>query len=118
MGKRKIDKDRLRKMIDAGSTYGQIAAAFDCTEVAVSKFVTYHGMARPNRPRNPRATSLPPDEPAQAAIDVPPHLAGLAATGGRYADLAKWAAERGMTATRSLQEWHRLGLPIRKGASA
>jgi hypothetical protein len=58
------------------------------------------------------------EKPAKTApTNQPPRVADLIATGGRYADLRAWAARWGVTEVKARQEWHKLRLPVGKGAS-
>lgn len=61
----------------------------------------------PPKPAPARDTRLTPEDAARAS---------LAATGGRYQDLCAWADAHGLTFTQAQQRWHRLGLPLDKGA--
>lgn len=59
-------------------------------------------------PRKPKATP----EDAQSVEDR--RTADLIATGGRYADLAEFAARWSITSTKARAEWHRLRLPLQR----
>ena len=56
-------------------------------------------------------------EPLPDLTGYPPRMATLIATGGRYADLAAWARDWGVTEVKARQEWHALRLPVRKGVA-
>ena len=56
--------------------------------------------------------------PAPELAPVDPDVAGLLATGGRYAALADGGQSRGLTAKQALQRWHQMRVPVRRGSDA
>lgn len=114
-----IDVDAVRKMVTEGYSLSSIAEAFGVSDKGISGICRDHGIEPQqylaNRPRLERQFAETP-APKPAPIH-PPRLAALIATGGRYADLAAWAREWGVTERKALQEWLALRLPVRKGGA-
>lgn len=119
-----IDPERLRQMVADNLSSRQIAEAFGCKALTIIRACRVNAIPLPvQRDRfgqirvpvfpvaKPPATPQPP-----APTDMAPRTASLIATGGRYGDLAAWAAEWGVSATQARLEWHRLRLPVAKGA--
>jgi hypothetical protein len=114
----KIDADRLRMLARSGASVTQIMAVFRVSKVAVYRACHRNEIPLPRTEDYRKAgrqagASAPPatNDPPPA---VAPRLSALIATGGRYAGLAEWASNHGVTMARAQQEWHRLGLPLRK----
>ena len=122
----KIDVERLRTLVRSGASVTQIMAVFRVSKVAVNRACHRHELPLPRtevyrkaeRPAMAPPVVLNPVEPPIDAAKESARLAGLIATGGRYASLAEWAKAQGLTMARAQQEWHRLGLPIRKAERA
>lgn len=115
----KIDTDRLRELVRSGATCNQIMAVFRVSKVAVYRACHRHEITLPRtevyRKAGRHALRVVQDPTPQLKPSYePPRVAALIATGGRYADLSEWARTYGVTMTRAQQEWHRLGLPLRK----
>lgn len=123
----RIDRDTLLALLRRGLTTRAIAKHFGVQPPAVICSCHRHGFPLPGTRRAlvqsvspvavPPEPSLPavPPEPSPAPD---PRRAELVATGGRYADLAAWAAKWGVGHAQARIEWGKLGLPLQvRGAS-
>ena len=132
MIERRWDLAEAQRLANAGKCAPEIAEA-----LGVSRGAIYHAIAKkelrcaigdggegkkrrsrsatPSGPRR-RTYKEPPAAPVTIPSDLPARTASLIATGGRYADLARWAEEWGRTQRQALQEWHGLRLPVSRGA--
>ena len=108
----KIDpaqKERILALCKAGLNRNQIAEAEGCKLGRVAFVLNKSGQYTRKRTKRPiKLTDTPDPVAAPVALDA------LMSTGGRYAELAAYAAERGITHRQALQRWHRarLGLPM------
>lgn len=115
---RKIDRDEVRRLVEAGHSTAEIAAHFACTSPSIIRILHEEGIPLPARRYAGRlvAAARPVEAPDRAAQPQhPPRLASLIATGGRYADLRAWAERWGVTETKARQEWFKLRRPVGKG---
>lgn len=117
----RIDRAEFRRLVAAGHSTGEIAAHFGCSSPSVARICHAEGIPLPAR-RYRGGVVVPKAQaevvaPVKSATTLPPRTAALIATGGRYADLAAWAREWGVSEVKARQEWHRLRLPVAKGAS-
>lgn len=112
-----LERDVLEPMLLAGQSVCEIAAATGRDQQTVRNACKKFGLdcsAKRLRPpkvvvRAPTAAPRPVPRPTNPRTDA------LIATGGRYGDLAAWAAEWGVSETKARQEWHQLRLPVSKG---
>tara|TARA_Y100001951_G_scaffold104016_1_gene114344 strand:- start:8234 stop:8581 length:348 start_codon:yes stop_codon:yes gene_type:complete len=103
--KSRIDPDQLRVLWGAGVPTAVIAKTFSASDTAVRRAAQQCGL--PRRPRGaPSHVGAKKREPVPEP-SAPRPLTGIAATGGRYAELAAYAEAEGITLTRAQQEWHR-----------
>ena len=113
-----IDPEQVRAVAATGKTINEIATVFQVSSNAIKGICADYGIPliakagrHPKKPRTAKATAKPIPEPPKG------REAELVATGGRYADLRAWAERWGVTETKALGEWHKLRLPVGKGAS-
>ncbi len=114
-----IKLDDVRALAAQGLTIAAMAEHFDVSTNGIDRILRDLGLkltpGRPRKARQPKAAA-PVVTPGPTPIDG--RTGSLAATGGRYADLCAWAQRWGVTETKARQEWHKLRLPIVRGASA
>lgn len=116
----RIDRAEFRSMVEAGHSTGEIAAHFGCSSPSVARICHAEGIPLPARRYRGGVSATQAqaevEAPVKPIVVHPPRTAALFATGGRYADLAAWAREWGVTEIKARQEWHGLRLPVAKGA--
>lgn len=114
-----LDLNELRRLVSDGLTARQISQEMGCTVFSVYSKCRAHGLVLSRDKRGPRPLAerlLPPASEAdtdagEEATD--PEKIALRATGGRYRDIAEYAASREITLTQAMQRWHCLGLEPR-----
>ena len=121
---RKIDPDRLARLVWQGRSTAQIAAQFGVRNPAVITACHKHELPLPGSPKAlAGAHNLAPADPAPAPADPAPAPAApmneserceaeLIASGGTHAALAAWAAKWGASHASARARWARLKLPL------
>jgi len=117
-----IDPERVRHLVAEGMSRADIAELYEVSTNAIDDICTDYGISgRPKKYKTKvKAESLVEKASSRHDQNVPPvpeKTASLIATGGRYADLRAWAQRYGVTEAKARQEWHKLHLPISRGAS-
>ncbi len=110
-----ITAEILAPMLQQGRTAQEIAAALCVQSPAVTRACHRLGLSTPGKGR-PRKKPDPEAAERKPAILPDTREATLVATGGRYGDLRARAARWGVTETKARQEWHKLRLPVGRGA--
>jgi hypothetical protein len=111
-------RDRILSALRRGMSRADIATYEGCTRATVDDIASRSGLAVVGKGR-----TRTPDRAGKGDAPAPhaPALQGdIAATQGRYAELAAYACQHGLTHARALQLWHkaRVGLPVSEGARA
>jgi hypothetical protein len=98
-------RDRILSALRRGMSRADIATYEGCTRERVDDIASRSGLAVVGD---------------AAAPDAPALQGDIAATQGRYAELAAYACRHGLTHARALPLWHkaRVGLPVSEGARA
>lgn len=117
-----IDPERVRHLVAEGMSRADIAELYEVSTNAVDGICSDYGISgRPKKYKTKVKAESPVDKAssrhAPNGPPVPEKTASLIATGGRYADLRVWAQRYGVTEAKARQEWHKLRLPISRGAS-
>lgn len=114
---RKFDPDRVKQLLASGLSIARIATQIGCTRKSVYNACHRFGIPLPRaRYRPADQQSVPALEPEAGCLPTPgldPRKEELVATGGRYLELARWAAVWGVSLTHARFEWSRLRLPLR-----
>ena len=103
--KSRVDPDQLRVLWEAGVPTSVIAKTFGMSDTSVLRAANRCGLPRRLR-GTPGHVGAKKREPVPEP-SAPRPLTGIAATGGRYAELAAYAEAEGITLARAQQEWHR-----------
>lgn len=113
---RKIDPERVKRLLANGLSIAQIATQIGCTRQSATNACHRFGIPLPSaRDRPEDQQSGPALEPEAGSLPSPgldPRKEELVATGGRYLDLARWAGVWGVSLTHARFEWCRLRLPL------
>ena len=114
---RKIDPDRLARLVWQGRSTAQIAAQFGVRNPAVITACHKHELPLPGSPKAlAGAHNLAPADPAPAPAapmnESERCEAELIASGGTHAALAAWAAKWGTSHASARARWARLKLPL------
>jgi hypothetical protein len=120
-------RDRILSALRRGVSRADIATYEGCTRARVDYIASRSGLAVVGKGRTRTSDRAGKGDAAvgDAVGDAPapnaPALQGdIAATQGRYAELAAYACQHGLTHARALQLWHkaRVGLPVSEGGRA
>ena len=109
---RKIDPDRLARLVWQGRSTAQIAAQFGVRNPAVITACHKHELPLPGSPEALAGAHTRAPAPAAPLNESERCEAELIASGGTHAALAAWAAKWGTSHASARARWARLKLPL------